>query len=185
MTRLKGGRLLRMGTGALALFTVSAAAQDWQEYRVPEYGFAVHFPGQPKIEDTQYKTKDGVSVAERVFSVTQDASDYRVSVADFTGANIDGDKAIGDATDKLRSLGNVLVDLPARVNREYGRQLSLTEANGRRVVAAIFFVNHRLFQVEGSVVSADANTADAMRFQQSLNFAGAGSGGRGFRRGRF
>jgi hypothetical protein len=50
-------RLLRT---ILALFFVgSAAAEDWKEYDNPEYSFTIHFPADPTIGATIYRTGDG------------------------------------------------------------------------------------------------------------------------------
>ena len=46
----------------MVLIAGSAAAQGWREYTYPDLGFSLHFPDDPKIEDTTYMTASGVSV---------------------------------------------------------------------------------------------------------------------------
>jgi hypothetical protein len=75
----------------------------------------------------------------------------------------------------------VAVDIQARVNQNYGRQLSITMKDGSHSVSAIFFVNHHLYLIEGITHPGnDADSSGAVRFQQSLNFLGGYRGRRGF-----
>ncbi|HTC84414.1 MAG TPA: hypothetical protein VK683_08660 [Rhizomicrobium sp.] len=173
---------MRIWTVAILLpLTISAAlAQGWQEYRYPDLGFSVSFPGEPKITDGTAKASDGAAVTEKVFSFSGDRGDFRVTVTDYSNSSIADDAAISQAADKLRGTGDVLVDVSARVNRNYGRELSVSAKDGNRLVAAVFFVDRKLYVLEGRV---RADTPDATRFQQSLNFLGGfgGFGRRGFR----
>lgn len=163
--------------------TLPALAQDWQEYRVPEMGFAVSFPGTPTVTDAVYKNADGTSESATVYSLREGQSEFRIIVADFSNSPIQDDAAIDQADKALSATGQVAVDIEARVNRNYGRQLSITMKDGSHSVSAIFFVNQRLYQIEGITHPGDnANSSNAVRFQQSLNFLG-GYGGFGGRRG--
>jgi hypothetical protein len=158
-----------------------AVAQDWQEYRVPEMGFAVSFPGTPVVTDTVYKNADGTTESAKFYSLRQGQSEFRIIVADFTNSPVQDDAAIDQADKALSATGQVAVDIPARVNRNYGRQLSITTQDGSHSVSAIFFVNHRLYQIEGITHPGDnANSSSAVRFQQSLNFLGGFGGRRDF-----
>jgi len=69
--------------------------------------------------------------------------------------------------------------LDARINRQYGRELSVDEADGGRLVAALFFFNHRLYQLTGVAAPPNAlgSSSSLIRFQQSLEFVGAGGQG--------
>lgn len=171
---------------ALLVAAVPAAAQTWQEYRDAEMGFAASFPGTPVVTDTTYRTASGVTAKARLYALRQGSSEYRMIVADFSAAPLQDDAAISEAARTLSATGKVTVDIAARVNRNYGRQLGVTLPDGSTSVSAIFFANHRLYQIEGIThPSDDANSSNAARFQQSLNFMG-GYGGFGFggRRGR-
>jgi hypothetical protein len=157
-----------------------ASAQGWQEYRDPEMGFAASFPGAPAVTDTVYKVTDGASVGARLYSLRQGSSEFRIIVADFSTSLLQDDSAIAQAVKTLSATGQVTVDIDARVNQNYGRQLSINLPDGSREVLAVFFVNKRLYQIEGITHPGDAsNSSDAVRFQQSLNFLGGYGGGRG------
>jgi hypothetical protein len=168
--------------------TVSAIAQSWQEYRDAELGFAASFPGTPAIADTSYRTVDGTTVKAKLYSLRQGSSEFKMIVADFSDSPLQDEAAIAAAEKTLAATGKVTVDIDARVNRNYGRQLGITAPDGSQSVSAIFFVNHRLYQIEGITHPADgANSSSAVRFQQSLNFLGGhgfggGRGGRGLDR---
>jgi hypothetical protein len=157
-----------------ATLAAPASAQSWQEYTYPDAGFAASFPAQPVIETAPYIAADGKKLTAQIYTVKQEFRIYRVTVADYLATSTDQDTAINHAVSLLHSEGEVGVDIPARVNREYGRQLSLTGKDGSRSVVAIFFANQKLYQIQGTVLanSADPQSGDAARFQQSLRFLG-------------
>jgi hypothetical protein len=162
-----------------------ASAQTWQEYRDAELGFAASFPGTPTVTDTTYRTADGVTYKAKLYSLRQGSSEYRMLVADYATAPLQDDAAIADAAKTLSATGKVTVDIAARVNRNYGRQLGITMPDGSQSVSAIFFANHRLYEIEGITHPGEnANSSNAARFQQSLNFLGGYGFGFGGRRGR-
>ena len=68
-------------------------------------------------------------------------------------------------------------DIPARVGRVFGRQLSIRAADGSRSPVALFYHEGRLYQIEGKSLPTGNATADAIRFQQSLIFTDNGSNG--------
>jgi hypothetical protein len=170
-----------------AILAFPAAAQTWQEYAYPDAGFAASFPAQPSIETAPYIAADGKKVTQELYSVTQESRIYRVAVVDFSATTMDEDTAINHAISLLHDQGDVRVDISARVNRDYGRQLSLVGKDGSHSVVAIFFANQKLYQIQGTVLatSADPQSGDAARFQQSLRFLGNNSGSGFGRRGRF
>ena len=72
--------------------------------------------------------------------------------------------------------GEVKVNIPHRVNRVYGRQLSIVGPDGIRSMVAVFDYNGRLYQIEGKALpTGNDATAGAIRFVQSLIFTGGGS----------
>ena len=55
-----------------ALLTTTAVAQStWQEYTYPDQQFAVSFPSQPTVTTMPFKSADGTTVLETVYSVRQ------------------------------------------------------------------------------------------------------------------
>jgi hypothetical protein len=160
----------------LLVISVPAAAQSWKEYTDPDNGFTVSFPADPKIETTTYQAADGRVVEAKVYSVTQDGAVFKMTVADLSHAAMEESAVIDHAIKTLSQQGTIKVDIPARINRVYGRQLSIVGADGSRSSVAVFYHKARLYQIEGNALAAANDAASyAIRFQQSLVFRGGES----------
>jgi hypothetical protein len=181
-------RLLVGLSTVMGIWASTAAADTWKEYAYPELGFAVSFPADPVKETLSYKAADGTTASETLYSVRDGTDIYKVAVVDLHDATIEATTAIGQAVNQLRDNADIRLDIPARVNRNRGRQLSLVGKDDSHSTVALFFADHRLYEIQGTVLagSGDPNSGDAIRFQQSLRFTGAGQGfgpgfaGRGF-----
>ena len=163
---------MRLIASMLVSFTLAAPAlaDGWKQYADPTYAFAVSFPGDPQIETTTYTAPDGRSVPARVYSVTQETGAFKMTVADLSDTGLEEHAVIDSAIKTLSQEGEVKLDIPARVSRVFGRQLSILGQDGSRSAVALFFHAGRLYQVEGRSLPAGNATADAIRFQQSLIF---------------
>ena len=119
------------------------------------------------------------------YTVRQERSLYTLSVVDFSTTSADAMSTIAEAEKSFGTSGKVTVALDARVNRAYGRELSVNGTNGSRSSIAIFFVNKHLFTLIGESLPPNAieRSGDAIRFQESLQFIGDNGGAGGF--GRF
>jgi len=155
----------------LAVFAFSgpAVAQSWEEYTYPEYAISVAFPASPKIETTTYQFADGRSVPARVYSVRQDKGDFKLTVADLANTGLDEKTVLDHAITALSRGATVKLDVPARIYRVYGRQLTVEGADGSRSMVGIFDLNGRLFQIEAKVPRGGSEF-ELTRFQQSLVF---------------
>ena len=171
-------RLITILTAGVALCLNSAMAEGWSEYSYPELGFAVSFPADPTMDTIPYPTGDGMNANEVVYTVRQGAGIYQVSVADPSNTAIGETAAIDQAVNQLRDEGIIQLDIPARVQRNYGRQQSILGKDGSHSTIAIFFADHKLYRIEGTILrdSEDPNSGDAIRFQQSLRFIGENTG---------
>jgi len=155
----------------LAVFAFSgpAVAQSWEEYTYPEYAISVAFPASPKIETTTYQFADGRSVPARVYSVRQDKGDFKLTVADLANTGLDEKTVLDHAITALSRGATVKLNVPARIYRVYGRQLTVEGADGSRSMVGIFDLNGRLFQIEAKVPRGGSEF-ELTRFQQSLVF---------------
>ena len=161
---------------AVLVFVAPAVAENWQEYRYPDQFFAVAFPGDPEMEITTYQVADDRSVEARVYSVRQDNAVFKMTVAEIANAGLEESAVIDHAIKLMSEGGEVKVNIPHRINRVYGRQLSIIEPDGIKLLVAVFDYNGRLYQIEGKALPAGNDaTADAIRFVQSLIFTGGGS----------
>jgi hypothetical protein len=147
-----------------------AAAQSWMEYSYPDYAFTVSFPAEPRIETTIYQAADGRLAPARVYSVTQDVSVFRMTIVDLSNAALEESAVIGHAIKTLAQGGEIKLDIPHRISRVFGRQLSIQAADGSHSSIALFYHKQRLYQIEGKALATGDTTADAIRFQQSLVF---------------
>ena len=163
---------MRLITFILALFAASspATAQSWMEYSYPDYAFTVSFPAEPKIETTIYQAADGRPAPARVYSVTADDSVFRMTIVDLSNAALAESAVIDHAVRTLSRGGEIKLDIPHRISRVFGRQLSIQAADGGHVSVAVFYYKGRLYQIEGKALANGNTTADAIRFQQSLVF---------------
>jgi hypothetical protein len=171
---------MRSITFALAAIVASgsAAAQSWQEYTYPDYAFAVAFPADPQIETTTYQAADGRSVQARVYSVRQNNITFKMTVADFGDTKPQESAVIDHAIKTLSAGGEVKVNIPHRIYRVYGRQLSIVGADGSHSTAAVFDYKGRLYQIEGKALPGGSGgnvQFETTRFQQSLTFTDGGS----------
>lgn len=157
-------------TTAALLLGSQAQAQTWREYRYS--GFAVQFPVEPTIASGTYATAEGTTVEALIYSARQAGALYKVTVADLSRAHQNEAQAVNEAIGQLTASGEVVVDVPHRVNRVFGRQLSIAGHDGSRTAIALFYRNRRLYLVEGTILPTndDSMSSDGVRFQQSLRF---------------
>jgi hypothetical protein len=167
---------MRLIAFILAVFVASgpAAAQSWQEYSYPAYSFTVAFLADPQIETTTYQVADGRSVEARVYSVRQNNGVFKVTVAELANANLEESAVLDHAIKSLSEGGEVKINIPHRIYKVYGRQLSILGADGSRSTVAVFDYNGRLYQIEGKALPG-GDVTDIIRFQQSLVFTDGGS----------
>ena len=148
-----------------------AAAQGWKRYTYSAYSFSVAFPSEPNLETTTYQAPDGRAVAAHVYSAMQGGSVLRVTVAELAGAPVEDTNAVAHAVRVLTEGNAVKLDVPHHVGVVQGRQLSIERADGSHSFVAVFYRKWRLYLVEGIAPSGDpAASADAIRFQQSIEF---------------
>ena len=108
-------------------------------------------------------------MSARVYSAAQDKGLFKMTVADLSQAGLEESAVIDHAIKTLSQEGEIKLDIPHRISRVFGRQLSIQAADGGHSSVALFYHQHRLYQIEGKVL-AGSRTADAIRFQQSLVF---------------
>jgi hypothetical protein len=159
---------------AVLLATGPAVAQSWKQYAYPDHAFSVSFPAEPKLETATYQAADGRSVEAQVYSATQDGAAFIMTIVDLSSAAMEESAVIDHAVKTLSRGGEIKVDIPARVNRVYGRQLSIAGADGSHSAVAVFYHKGRLYQIDGKVLPGGDDAA-AIRFQQSLVFTGGES----------
>lgn len=174
--------MVAMLTAAL-LLPVAAFAQEWKTYPYPDPGFAIQFPAPPMLDQGTLKTAAGTSLPMTRYSLRQDRIIYTLTVVDYSSAKADEKSTIAETEKSFAASGKVTVAIDARVNRSFGRELSVTGSDASRSAVAIFFVNQHLYTLVGQALPPNAieKSGDAIRFQESLQFIGDNGGfGGGF-----
>jgi hypothetical protein len=157
--------------GALVLVAAGpAGAQAWKEYAYPDAGFSAQFPVRPTVAALQYQAGN-VSAPAKIYSAHQGSADYSVTVADLSGSPVGKDAAIAGAARVFAATGAVKIDVIERIDREYGREMTVAGSDGSHTATAIFYVNQKLYVLAGKTDLASAPLA--VRFQQSLQFVDA------------
>jgi hypothetical protein len=155
------------------VLTYPVAAADWKEYESPDHSFTVHFPADPNVELTAYRTPDGRSFDAHVYSAAQETGVFKLTVSEIPqeGSQTQESALMGDAVKKMTEGSLVKFDIEHRIRWVYGRQLGITGTNGGYSYLAVFHHNNRLYQLEAKAFVAGGQAeVDAMRFQQSLDF---------------
>jgi hypothetical protein len=150
------------------------AEPQWREYAYADQQFAVSFPAEPSVTTIPLQTPDGARVTEKVYVLQQDTGRFQIAVFDLLQARMDENTVISRAAAALREKGEAHVDIAAEVQGHWGRYLSLETPDGGRMIAAVFFRNDRLYEIQASApaTSFDALSSDLVRFQQSVRFFG-------------
>ena len=166
------------GKSMLALSQHPTLAQGWEEYAYPDYAFAVAFPANPRVERTTYQVAPGRSVPARVYSLRQSNLIFKMTVAELEGTNLEESAVIDHAIKTLSQGATVRVNIPARIYRVYGRQLTVEGSDGSRSMVQLFDYKERLYQIEAKALpgqNVSDPKSDAVRFHQSLTFTDGGS----------
>jgi len=177
-------RKLRLASAAALLATAllpgAAGAQGWQEYRYPDQGVAFQLPAAPRVEIAPAATPTGVNAPARTYRAQGDGIVYTLQIFDLSKAQVNADTIIADTEKALVGAGKVDVAVNSRINRQFGRELTVSAADGSRLTVALFYMNQHLYDLVAKALPPDPTdrSAQAIHFQQSLQFVGAD--GQGF-----
>jgi hypothetical protein len=168
-------RLIALATlvgAALAAMTAPATAA-WRGYISHPLGFAFAAPGELKVEKGTY---DGAVAGPRdtvVYRFVDDDIEYKAVVIDMSDKANNAATLLGEAEYVFQDGKKVLMDAFGRVDRQYGRKLTIDLPNNAgRTTAAFYFINGRIVSLQATVLPAngDYDTPDMGRFVDSLTF---------------
>ena len=161
---------MRLIAFILALVISGPAAAEWQEFNSVAEGFGVVFPADPDVDNVaMFEIVPGKMLAAQIYSARYANSLFKMTVVDARDAGLQEAAVIDQALKRLTQGGELKINIPHRIYRTYGRQLSVARPDGSLTTAAVFFSNDRLYQIESTKL-AGGSAADAIRFQQSLTF---------------
>ncbi|HTC53330.1 MAG TPA: hypothetical protein VK700_15450 [Steroidobacteraceae bacterium] len=154
------------------LMPIAADAQEWNTYTYQDPGFSIQFPAAPVVQTSTIKNATGVSLPVTRYLVRQDHIVYTLSVVNYSNTNDDALTTILQTQRSLGASGKISAAGGARVNRNFGRALTLDGTDGSHSAIAIFFVDKHLYTVVGQALPPNVSEEldDAVRFQESLQF---------------
>ena len=156
---------------ALMALTAPASAA-WNGYISHTLGFAFAAPGELKVDRGSYKgaiagTRDSI-----VWTSEEDGVEYKAIVIDTTAIANQSATLLGEAEYIFQDGKKLLMDSFGRVDRHYGRKLSIDlPNNGGRKIACFYFVNGRIISLQATVApNGDYDNPDLARFVDSITF---------------
>ena len=156
----------------LSAMTTPAAAQ-WRPYISHPLGFAFAAPGAMKLEKGTYNSPISGQHNTIVYAFAEDNIEYKVVVIDMREHANEAATLLGEAQFLFQDKKKVLMDTFGRVDRQYGRKLTVDlPNNGGRSTAAFYFINGRIVSLQATVLPAngDYETSETGRFIDSITF---------------
>ena len=193
MKNLRVARLSLLVPALLLFLPGVGLGQEWIEYVSREDMFTINFPGQPKVEDIQWKTEFGLIIPGHVHRYDTGDSHYLVTVVDYSnveklhadrvrGCTLYPDQCNNPYVAELRGAmeyavwqflkrdAKVTYYAYGNTDRVEGRRLQLTNADGSRTFAQIHMRENHLYVFEATVPKGAPSPA---LFQQSVGFVDA------------
>ena len=158
---------------ALAATSAPASAAPWRGYISHPLGFAFAAPGEMKITKSMYRGAVAGQHEAVNYIFVDDNIEYKVVVIDVGPKANDAATLLGEAEYIFQEDKKVLMDTFGRVDRQFGRKLTIDLPNkAGRTTGAFYFVNGRILSLQATVLPAngDFDTPDMGRFVDSLTF---------------
>ena len=171
-----------------AVMLPHAAFAQWREFFAPEEYFSVNFPAEPDVREFEFET-ESATLPAKVYTVVDGDQLYSVTVVNY-GDSRDAYTEIPDRSDeadaeltwiydqrasvsfaarsfRLRD-GEVTHDAWHHIDRVEGLQIHVTNPDGSRTYAGMYFQEGRLYIIEATGPAESILTQTL--FQQSLYF---------------
>ncbi len=165
--------LALLAAASLASLVAPAQAAPWRGYISHALGFAFAAPGELTVEKGTYRGAVAGPHDTLVYKFVDDNIEYRVIVIDTTAQQTQAATLLGEAEYIFQDEKKLLMDSFGRVDRHYGRKLTIDLPNdGGRTTGAFYFVNGRILSLQATVLPAngDYGTPEMGRFVDSLTF---------------
>jgi hypothetical protein len=169
---MRSTALATLVSAMLAAMTAPAVAA-WHGYISHPLGFAFAAPGELKVERGTYRGAVAGARDTLVYRFVDDNIEYMVVVIEMGDQANNAATLLGEAEYIFQENKKVLMDAFGRVDRQYGRKLTIDlPNNGGRATAAFYFVNGRIISLQATVLPAngDYNTPEMGRFVDSVTF---------------
>src|SRR5215472_11243281 len=160
-----------VGTALAAMAAPATAA--WHGYISHPLGFAFAAPGELKVEKGSYRGAVAGAHEAIVYRFVDDDIEYKAVVIDMGDSANEAATLLGEAEYAFQAERKVLMDTFGRVDRQYGRKLTIDlPNNGGRTTAAFYFINGRIVSLQATVLPAngDYDSPEMGRFVDSVTF---------------
>jgi len=157
--------------GAALMATPATAA--WRGYISHPLGFSFSAPGELKVEKGTYTGAVAGARDTLLYSFVDDDIDYKVVVIDMSDKANDAATLLGEAEYIFQEGRKALMDTFGRVDRQFGRKLTVDLPNNTgRATAAFYFINGRIISLQATVLPAngDYDSPEPARFVDSIAF---------------
>ena len=74
----------------LSVGTPAPAQEDWDNFKFPEDGFEVNFPGRPQVQNITYMSQYRYQLPAKLYTASHGAERYSVTVVDYRAAEAQG-----------------------------------------------------------------------------------------------
>jgi hypothetical protein len=165
--------LVSLVIAVLAAMNAPAMSAAWRGYISHPLGFAFAAPGELKVEKGTYRSAVAGPRDTLVYRFDDDNIEYKAVVVDMSDKADNAATLLGEAEYLFQDDRKVLMDTFGRVDRQYGRRLTIDLPDkAGRMMAAFYFVNGRIVSLQATVLPAngDYDTPDMGRFVDSLTF---------------
>jgi hypothetical protein len=162
-----------LASAALAVIIAPAEAAPWKGYISHPLGFAFAAPGELKVEKGTYRGAVAGPHETLNYVFLDDNIEYKVVVIDMTAQQNQAATLLGEAQYIFQDDKKLLMDAFGRVDRHYGRKLTIDLPNdGGRTTGAFYFINGRILSLQATVLPAngDYGSPEMGRFVDSLTF---------------
>src|SRR5262245_1707785 len=159
--------------GATLAFMAGPATAAWRGYISHPMGFAFAAPGELKMEKGTYSGPVAGAHDTLIYRFLDDNIEYKVVVIDMNDKANDAATLLGEAEYLFQENRKVLMDTFGRVDRQYGRKLTIDLPNNAgRTTAAFYFINGRIISLQATVLPAngDYDSPETARFVDSISF---------------
>ena len=160
-----------VGAALMAITTPAMAA--WRGYISHPLGFSFSAPGELKVEKGTYRGAVAGPRDTLVYSFVDDNIEYKVVVIDMSDKANDAATLLGEAEYIFQENKKVLMNTFGRVDRQFGRKLTIDLPNNTgRATAAFYFINGRVISLQATVLPAngDYESPEPARFVDSIAF---------------
>jgi hypothetical protein len=161
--------------GPVALISVAGlgapANAAWEYYISHPLGFSVAMPGEIAPSRGTYSAELAGTRDTIVFASAEEGIDYRITVVDMRSIEDNAANLLGEAAYNFQAAGRVMMDVYARVDRHFGRKLSIELPDGGRETAEYYFLNGQLLEFRAAIPpGGDYGSPDVPRFIDSVAF---------------